>query len=53
MAQGRHRAGTDRAFRLIVTGGGSGGHKAAGQAGHLEDGRVAARREAHLVAVRF
>jgi UDP-N-acetylglucosamine--N-acetylmuramyl-(pentapeptide) pyrophosphoryl-undecaprenol N-acetylglucosamine transferase len=26
VAQGRHRAGTDRAFRLIVTGGGSGGH---------------------------
>ena len=26
MAQGRHRTGTDRAFRLIVTGGGSGGH---------------------------
>lgn len=26
MAEGRHRARTDRAFRLIVTGGGSGGH---------------------------
>jgi UDP-N-acetylglucosamine--N-acetylmuramyl-(pentapeptide) pyrophosphoryl-undecaprenol N-acetylglucosamine transferase len=26
VAQGRHRAGTDHAFRLIVTGGGSGGH---------------------------
>ena len=26
VAQGRHRAGTDCAFRLIVTGGGSGGH---------------------------
>jgi UDP-N-acetylglucosamine--N-acetylmuramyl-(pentapeptide) pyrophosphoryl-undecaprenol N-acetylglucosamine transferase len=26
VAQGRHRARTDRAFRLIVTGGGSGGH---------------------------
>jgi UDP-N-acetylglucosamine--N-acetylmuramyl-(pentapeptide) pyrophosphoryl-undecaprenol N-acetylglucosamine transferase len=26
VAQGRHRAGTNRAFRLIVTGGGSGGH---------------------------
>jgi UDP-N-acetylglucosamine--N-acetylmuramyl-(pentapeptide) pyrophosphoryl-undecaprenol N-acetylglucosamine transferase len=26
VAQGRHRAGTGRAFRLIVTGGGSGGH---------------------------
>ena len=26
MAQGRHRAGTGGAFRLIVIGGGSGGH---------------------------
>jgi UDP-N-acetylglucosamine--N-acetylmuramyl-(pentapeptide) pyrophosphoryl-undecaprenol N-acetylglucosamine transferase len=26
VGQGRHRAGTGRAFRLIVTGGGSGGH---------------------------
>jgi UDP-N-acetylglucosamine--N-acetylmuramyl-(pentapeptide) pyrophosphoryl-undecaprenol N-acetylglucosamine transferase len=26
VAQGRHRAGAGGAFRLIVTGGGSGGH---------------------------
>jgi UDP-N-acetylglucosamine--N-acetylmuramyl-(pentapeptide) pyrophosphoryl-undecaprenol N-acetylglucosamine transferase len=26
VAQGRHRAGADDAFRVIVTGGGSGGH---------------------------